>query len=336
MRGAFFTGADRLEVRDVPTPEPGPGEVRVKVEAATVCGTDVHIMAGEYFARPPVILGHEFSGRVDKLGEGVTFAKLGELVTIEPHKYCRVCKFCKTGREHICLDKRSFGSYYNGGFAQYAVVPENTVYPVPAGVTPHEAALTEVLACCIRGIERVGIRTGDTVAILGCSSVGMIFTKLARRAGAAKIIVSEPSRERREAARRYGADFAVEPAELAKTIETATGGLGADIVIECSGVPAVAEQAIATAGRGATVMVFGVAPPGKKASFEPNQLFQKELTIVGSTINPFTHYRAVEMHPTLKLGDLVTHVFPLDGINEAIDTARRGVGLKIAIEPNRK
>ena len=334
MLGAFFTGEKILEIRDIRTPEPGPGEVRIKVEAATICGTDVHILAGEYSARPPVILGHEFSGRVEKLGEGVTSATIGDLVTIEPHKYCRVCKFCKTGREHLCVDKRSYGSYYNGGFAQYAVVPENTVYPVPAGVTAREAALTEVLACCIRGADRIDVRTGDIVAILGCSSVGMLFVKLARRSGAAKIVVSEPSEERRRAALGYGADFAVEPGALKETLERETEGLGPDAIIECSGLPAVTEQAIAMAGRGSRIMIFGVAPPGKKASFEPNQVFQKELTILGSTINPFTHYRAVAMLPVLKLADLVTHVFPLEKINEALDLAKRGVGLKIAIEPN--
>lgn len=334
MLGAFYTGEKLLEIREVPTPEPGPGEIRIKVDTATICGTDVHIVAGEYFSRPPVILGHEFSGVVDKTGEGVTAAKVGDLVTVEPHKYCRVCKFCKTGREHLCVDKRAYGSYYNGGFAQYAVLPENTVYPVPAGVTPREAALAEVLACCIRGVDRSQIRTGDVVAILGCSSVGMIFTKLARRAGAAKIIVSEPSEERRQAALRYGADFAVDPRELKALLDRETSGLGPDTVIECSGVPAVAEQAVEMAGRGGNVVIFGVAPPGKKVAFEPNQVFLKELAIIGSTINPFTHYRAVAMLPTLQLADLVTHVFPLDRINEAIETARSGQGLKIAIEPN--
>ncbi len=335
MLGAFYTGEKLLDIREVPTPEPGPGEVQIKVECATICGTDVHIVAGEYFSRPPVILGHEFSGTISKLGDGVTAARLGDLVTVEPHKYCRVCKFCKTGREHLCLDKRAYGSYYNGGFAQYVVVPENTVYPVPAGVQPHEAALTEVLACCIRGIDRSGIRQGDIVAILGCSSVGMLFVKLARRAGAAQIVVSEPSQERRDASLAFGADRAVHPKDLADTLKDLTDGLGPDVVIECSGVPSVTEQAIEMAGRGANVVVFGVAPPGKKVSIEPNQIFLKELTILGSTINPFTHYRAVQMLPTLGIGDLVTHRFPLAEANEALDLATRGIGFKIAIEPNR-
>lgn len=334
MLGAFYTGEKLLEVREVPTPEPGPGEVRVKIDCATICGTDVHIVAGEYFSKPPVILGHEFSGRVEKLGEGATAAKLGDLVTIEPHKYCRVCKFCKTGREHLCVDKRAYGSYYNGGFAQYAVIPENTVYPVPEGVTPREAALTEVLSCCIRGLDRSQIRTGDLVAILGCSSVGMLFTKLARRAGAAVIVVSEPNDERRAACLGYGADVAVHPKDLTETLNRLTDGLGADVIVECSGVPAVTEQAIGMAGKGAKVLVFGVAPPGKTIALEPNHIFRNELTIMGSNINPFTHYRAVQMLRTLDLGSLITHTFPLAEINHAIDLATRGVGFKIAIEPN--
>ena len=337
MRGAFFTGAKELEIREVATPEPGPGEIRIKVDSGMICGTDLHILAGEYFAKPPVIICHEFSGYVDKIGAGVANpVKIGDLVTIEPHRYCRVCKFCKTGREHLCLDKRSYGSYYPGGFAEYCVLPENTVYPVPAGVSAREAALAEVLSCCIRGIDRSGVRTGDTVVIMGCSSVGMIFIKLTRRNGAAKIIVSEPSGERREAALKYGADFAVAPREVKALVDRETDGLGADVAIECSGVPVVGEQAVELAGRGASILIFGVAPPGKKIAVEPNKIFMKELSILGSTINPYTHYRAVEMLPSLKIGDLVTHVFPLDKANEAIETARKGIGLKICVEPNAK
>lgn len=334
MLGAFYTGAPLLEIREVPDPIPGPGEVRIRVEAATVCGTDVHIVGGDYFSRPPVILGHEFAGRIDMTGEGVAGDWEGRLVTVEPHKYCRNCKFCKTGREHLCVDKRAYGSYYDGGFAQYAVVPENTVYPVAAGVGAREAALAEVLGCCIRGVDRSGVVSGDVVAVLGCSSVGMIFLKLARRAGAAKIIVSEPEAERREAALAYGADAAVEPERLGETLDRETAGLGADVVFECSGAPAATEQAVAIAGKGGRVVVFGVAPPGKTVTVEPNELFRKELSILGSTINPFTHYRAVEMLPVLGLGDLVTHAFPLARVNEAIETVRRGEGFKIAIEPN--
>ncbi|MDR1534948.1 MAG: alcohol dehydrogenase catalytic domain-containing protein [Planctomycetota bacterium] len=334
MRGAFYTGEKLLEIRETPTPEPGPGQILIKVDIACVCGTDLHIVAGEYFSRPPVIIGHEFAGVVAGLGEGATAAKVGDLVTVEPHQYCRVCKFCKTGREHLCLDKRGYGTYYNGGFAEYAAVAENTVYPAPAGIGAREAALAEVLGCCIRGVDRSGMRIGDTVAVLGCSSVGMIFTKLARRAGAARIIVSEPNGERRRAALGYGADLAVDPGLLKETLDRETGGLGPDVVIECSGVPAAAGQAVALAGRGARVVLFGVAPPGETVSIEPNGIFMKELAIVGSTINPFTHYRAVEMLPSLGLGDLITHVFPLARINEAMEAARRGAGLKIAIEPN--
>ncbi len=335
MMGAFYTGVKELELREVPTPEPGPGEVRIKVEYATICGTDVHIVAGEYFSRPPVILGHEFSGRVEKLGAGVASVKVGDLVTVEPHKYCRVCKYCKTGREHLCIDKQAYGSYYNGGFAQYAVVPENTAYPVPDSVTPREAALAEVLGCCIHGLDQVAVRQGDVVAILGCSSVGMLFIKLARRAGAAQIIVSEPNEERRGASAGYGADVAVHPLDLQDALDAATDGLGPDVVIECSGVPAATEQAIAIAGKGANILVFGVAPPGRTIAVEPNHLFKKELSLFASNINPFTHYRAVQMLPTLDIGSLVTHIFPLAKINDALDLATRGIGFKIAIEPNR-
>lgn len=334
MLGAYYTGKPELELREIPIPDPKAGEVLVKVDTATVCGTDVHIVSGEYFSRPPVILGHEFSGTVAAVGKGVSRVKPGQLVTVEPHEYCRSCRYCRSGKEHLCTEKHAFGSYYDGGFAQYAALPEYTLYPVPEGVSPEEAALAEVTGCCIHGVDRSQIKSGDVAVVLGGSAVGIIFAKLLKRAGAASVIVSEPNPERREAALRFGADSAYAPEELQQAVMELTGGHGADVVVECTGIPPVLGQGIGLACKGGVIVVFGVAPPGKTVPLEPNLIFQKELTILGSNINPYTHRRAVEMLGVLELRELITHTFPLSGINEAISSLRNGIGLKIAVKPN--
>lgn len=334
MRGAFYTGSPLLEVRDSYLPKLEKGEILVKVDTAAICGTDVHIVAGEYFSRPPVILGHEFSGYVEELGAGVSEDLKGQLVTIEPHEYCHTCHYCRNGKEHLCLEKHAFGSYYNGGFAEYAIVPAYTAYKVPPEVSAEEAALCEVTGCCIHGVDRALVVSGDFAVVLGGSAVGLIFVRLLKMTGAGCIVVSEPNQQRRELAQKFGADYSVSPEQLKEMIEEKTNGLGADIVIESSGTTKAAEQGIEILGKGGRLVIFGVAVPGRIMQVEQNLLFQKELSIIGSNINPYTHGRALRLMPQLKLSELITHRYALQDVNEAINTAREGRGLKVVIKPH--
>lgn len=336
MKKAIYDGTAELKLTEVEKPLPRKGEVLIKVDSCTICGTDVHILDGNQPADTGVTLGHEFSGYVDAVGEGVHACKVGDLVTVEPHIFCGVCKFCRVGKQHLCLNKIAFGVHRDGGFGQYAVIPQEAVYVVPEGITPEQAALCEPISCCIHGLDRVKINSGDEVVLFGGGVISLILIRLCRLAGAAKIIVSEPIEARRKAALENGADYAIDPGkeDIHKKIAELTDGLGPDVVIEASGNPGAAKSAVKVAGRCGRIMFFGIVPPGVEIGISPNEIFRRELTIVGSVINPYTHYRAVQVVKLIDAGSLITHRYPLSQINEAIDAARHSVGLKICIKPN--
>jgi 2-desacetyl-2-hydroxyethyl bacteriochlorophyllide A dehydrogenase len=336
MKAAIFDGTEILKVQDLPIQEPKHDEVLIRIDSATICGTDIHILEKKFEAKPPVVLGHEFSGYVERVGSSVRVCEPGDLVSVEPHVYCGCCKPCRLGKPHLCLDRLAWGINLNGGFEQYATVRMDTVYKVAEGISAEEAALGEITGCCLNGIDRVNVGMGDTVAVLGGGAAGLILARLAELRGAAKIIISEPNAGRREQIKAFGYPHVVDPINenLAEIIFSATGGLGADVIIDAAGRPETAEQAVELVCHGGRVLFFGVMAPGKRISIEPNRIFARELTIVGSIRNPFTHLRVMEIMPRLRLKDIVTHRFGLDDIQEAFAAAHRGDGLKICIKPN--
>lgn len=214
MIGAYFLGDQRIETRPLALPEPGEGQVLVKVSACGVCGTDVHIFhggKGSAEVEPPVILGHEFSGRIVKIGDGVTGLEIGQLVTIDPNIYCGRCRPCRRGQKQMCHHMRAVGVNMDGGFADACLVPYAQCVPVAQDVDPELAALAEPLACCLHGIDRAGIRPGENVLVIGGGTIGQIMLQLARLAGAAKVLLSEPVEKRRALAVQLGADAAIDP-----------------------------------------------------------------------------------------------------------------------------
>jgi L-iditol 2-dehydrogenase len=336
MKAAIFDGSEKLLIGELPIQRPKSNEVLVRIDSATICGTDLHILEKKFEAKPPVVLGHEFAGIVEEIGSEVATCRSGDLVSIEPHIYCGCCKPCRLGKPHLCLDRLAWGINRNGGFEQYATVRMDMVYRVPKGVDAEQAALGEIIGCCLNGIHRAQVAVGDTVVILGGGAAGVILGRLAERRGAARVIFSEPNAGRRAHVRRFGFEHVVDPAaeELHGLVIEATNGSGADVVIDAAGRPETAESAIKLACHGGRILFFGVVAPGKKIAIEPNRIFARELTIVGSIRNPFTHFQVMEMLPTLKLDGLVTHRFALEDINAAFDAAKRGEGLKICIKPN--
>jgi 2-desacetyl-2-hydroxyethyl bacteriochlorophyllide A dehydrogenase len=336
MLAAVYNGNNKLDLIDKELRPILPNEVLIKVEAATICGTDLHIIDGKFNCKHGTVIGHEFAGIVAEIGAEVTACKVGDLVTVEPHKFCNVCKFCRNGKIQQCLSKQAYGVHIDGGFAQYAIVPQDVAYAVPAEISPEEAALVEPIGCCLHGIERVGVTAGDHVVILGAGVIGILLAKMARIHGASRIIVSEPVAHRREAILNHGATHVIDPSSedvQARVLEL-TDGLGADVVIEASGRVESAALTPKLAGRLGRILFFGIVPPGKEISVVPNEIFTKELTITGSAINPFVHHRVIQLLPSLNVRDLVTHSFPLSQIDDAIAAARQAIGLKICVKPN--
>ena len=336
MKAAIFDGTETLKLTDLPIQEPRHDEVLIRIDSATICGTDQHILEGKFWAKPPVVLGHEFSGHVERVGSSVRICAPGDLVSVEPHVYCGCCKPCRLGKPHLCLDRLAWGINLNGGFEQYATVRMDTVYRVPEGISAEEAALGEITGCCMHGIDRVQVELGDTVLILGGGAAGLILARLAELRGAARIIISEPNAGRRAQIRAFGYPDVVDPLneDLAAVVAAHTQDLGVDVVIEAAGRAETAAQAVELVCHGGRVLFFGVAAPGTMAPIEPNRVFAREITIVGSIRNPYTHHRVMEIMPRLRLKDIVTHRFSLDDIADAFAAAHHGEGLKICIKPN--
>lgn len=340
MIGAYFLGNKTIETRPLVLPEPGQGQVLVKVCACGVCGTDVHIYQGgkgSADVTPPVILGHEFSGYVVKLGSGVSGLEVGQLITVDPNIYCGQCRPCRQGQKQMCHHMKAVGVTMDGGFADYCLVPHTQCVAVPQGTDPELAALAEPLACCLHGIDRAGIRPGENVLVIGGGTIGQIMLQLARLAGAARVVLSEPVAARRELAVRLGADAAIDPIheDLNQRLSQLLSKDGADVVIECVGSPRTSGQAIDAAAGCGRVLLFGVPDPEAVLQTKMHPIFQKELTIMGSFVNPDTHSRAVALLSSgqMKLKELITHRFPVSQLEAAIQKQVSPESIKVLVKP---
>lgn len=335
MRASFFLGNKTFEVREQELPRAGVGEVVIRNMACGVCGTDVHIYHGELGSAdvtPPVVLGHEYSGVVTEVGEGVTSLRPGDHVTVDPNIYCGKCDYCRVGKKQLCEHMEAIGVTRNGGFAEYSVVPEGQAFLLSPKLPMEFGAMAEPVACCLHGIDRAEICEGDTVCIVGGGAIGLIMVQLARLAGAAKIILSEPNEKRRSVGLSLGADIAIDPA--------APGAMdgfrnAADVVIECVGnLPAV-KSAFAYAKKGANIVLFSVPKVDSKFDLPLFDVYKKELTIKGSFVNPDTHSRAVALLNAGKLNfdQIITHRFPLAQMPEAIAMQMSDQSIKVIVTP---
>ena len=340
MQGAYFLGNHRFEVREKEIGNLGPHEVLIKNMAAGVCGTDVHIYHGEEGSAavtPPVILGHEYSGVVEKIGSAVTAVKIGDHVTVDPNMYCGQCAYCRAGKKQLCTNMVAVGVNFDGGFAQYSVVPEGQCFRLNPEIPFEVGAMAEPIACCLHGIDLAEIKAGQHVLVIGGGAIGLIMAQLARLSGAASVIVSEPIAMRREIAMKIGADGVIDPINenVRERFQQLTGCEGAEVIIECVGKPIAVQQALQAAAKGAMLMLFSV--PGLKDSIELPlfDIFKKELTIRGSMVNPDTHARAVSLLNNNKLiiEPLITHFFPLKKVENAIIMQMSADSIKVLVKP---
>ena len=337
MLAAVFETDGSFDVKEISLRPLFPNEALVRVDSAMICATDVHIIAGEQPSVPPVVLGHEFAGVVEETGNEVTNVTVGDHVSVEPHKaYCGKCKFCRVGKPHMCLEKQAYGVHLNGGFAQFAILPDYALYKVPKDMPMEHAALAENIGCCLHGMDRIDMQFGDSVLILGGGFVGMVMAQLSRLRGCGALIVSEPKAERREMLLKNGADVVVDPLseDLSAIVAAHTEGLGVDVVIEAAGLLATARIAHTFAARAGKIMYYGLVPPGNTIELEPNEIFRKELTLMGSAINPNSHHQTLEIIRSLRLDGCVTHQFPLRDIAKGIEIAKKGESIKVCIRPN--
>ncbi len=339
MKAAVFYSKTDLRMEDIPKPIPRAGEVLLRVKACGICGTDVHIYHGdEGAAATPAgtVLGHEFAGIVEAVGEGVADVKVGDRVCVDPNKLCGECAYCKGGIGHFCESMIGIGTTVHGGFAEYCAVPQSQVYKIADTTTYEMAAMTEPVACCLHGIDLCEIKAGDTVAVIGGGMIGLLMLQLAKISGAGKLILIEPVTEKRSLAEKLGADLMIDPsAEDVQATLAAHGVHRIACVIECVGKVATMEQAVAIAGKKSTVMLFGLTAPADEMTIRPFEIFKKEITLKASFINPYTQKRALDLIDGRKI-DVTSMVYAketLDHLPEILASNELRAKGKVLITP---
>jgi len=298
-------------------PEPGPGEVLIKVMASGICGTDIHIFNGEYLGAYPVIPGHEFSGIIVATGNLVKRFKTGDRVAVEPNIACDNCVHCLNNRQNFCLNWQAIGVTLPGGMEQYVTVPEKAVFGI--GELPFDqGAFVEPLSCVVHGIERARLRLADHVALFGAGPIGDLIIQMIRLQGAAHITVLENNPGRAGLARELGADLVFDRVE---DLQPNTY----DLVIDATGVIPLMNRAIDFARSGGTVLLFGVPPSGKNLEMEAFKIFRKGLTLLSSFTSVRNSFQAVNLLQTgqIKVEPLISHRLPLKEMPEAIDLIER-------------
>lgn len=325
MKAARFYEKHKLIVEDIPEVSPDDNEVMIKIRYCGICGTDVHIFEGAKGSaevNPPVTLGHELSGDVVKKGIAVHNVNVGDRVSVDPNLYCGKCYFCANGKKHLCENMIGLGTAADGGFAEYVTVPEELVFPIADNVSYEAAAMTEPLSCCLHGMNCTDVKIGDNVMIIGTGNIGMIMLQLAKNAGASKIIAVEPNDKRRQKSKEMGADICINPIkDDTAAILSENGVKNIEKVIDCAGLVSTAEYAVKFAGKGATVMLFGLTAPDDAMSLKPFEVFKKELTIKGSFVNPNTFERAGRLLASgaVKVEALISDIVPLDDIQSVFE-----------------
>ncbi|TIU97746.1 MAG: iditol 2-dehydrogenase [Mesorhizobium sp.] len=341
MRAVRLEAIGGIALREVDKPAPGPEDVLVRIEACGVCGTDRHLFHGEFPCTPPVTLGHEFCGIVEAVGDAVSGIAVGDRVTGDPNIACGRCSQCRAGRVNLCSNLRAIGIHRDGGFADCVVMPQGQAFLLPGNLKPTHGAFCEPLACCLHGIDLAGIRPGGSVVVLGGGVIGLLTVQLAKLAGAATIILSTRQASRRALAEELGATATVDPSAV-DPIEAIAGkaGLvpgGVDVVLECAGVRDTVEQSMRIAKAGGTVVIVGVMPQGQKVAFEPFDVLFRELKVLGSFINPFTHRRAADLIASgaMEIDKLISRQVPLEEAPQVISNPAAPGEVKVLVVPGR-
>ncbi|MEP7188461.1 MAG: zinc-binding dehydrogenase [Roseiflexaceae bacterium] len=341
MQSLFFLGPGQLELRDVPIPEPGPGEVVVKVAAALTCGTDLKgYLRGHRLFVPPMPFGHEFAGVISAVGAGVAGWRAGDAVTAANSAPCNACFYCRRGRQQLCeqLDSR----FNWGAFAEYIRVPAHIVaqnmHRVPVGLPFAQAALIEPLACALHGVRDAEIQLGDTVAIIGAGAQGLMQVQLARASGAARVIVVGRAHGRLERAHRLGAHMTISTLDddPITRVRDLTGGRGADVTIESAGSAATWQLAQALTRPGGTALMFSGLPGGTDVPFDATRLHYGEVTIKGCFHHtPRLVEQALDLLATgvIDGGALIDGQIGLAQLEDGLQRMNRSEAIKLAVTP---
>lgn len=324
MKAAHILQPNSATFTSAPEPAVGDDDVLIRVHSAGICGTDIHILKGEYEARYPLIPGHEFSGDVAAVGRSVTHFHVGDRVTADPNIPCNRCYFCQRNEPNQCRDLRAVGVTRNGAFAEYVAVPEGNVFSI-ADIPYPAAAMIEPLACVVWGLKQVEVQPGDSVVIFGAGPMGCLLAQAVRRAGAARIVAVDLEAWRLGLAEQLGATETLPGDENVAQRLMQLEPFGFDVVVDATGIPAVIQNLFAYAKPRGKVWIFGVAPVGAQVSFIPYDVFRKDLKVVGSfAVNrTFPQSIALIQSGAVQVEPLISHQLPLEDFCQGLELAQR-------------
>ncbi|KAA0931591.1 zinc-dependent alcohol dehydrogenase family protein [Streptomyces apricus] len=329
MKAAVIESVGKAVVAEVPDPTPGPREVVVEVAACGLCGTDLHILQGEFAPELPIVPGHEFAGEVVGVGRQVTELSVGDQVAVDPSLYCYECRYCRDGHNNMCERWAAIGVTTAGGAAQYAVAPVANCVKLPEHVRTQDAALIEPLSCAVRGYDVLNSRLGAHVLIYGSGTMGLMMLELAKRTGAASVDMVDINPQRLTTARQLGVSASATSADELDRPQ------GWELVIDATGNAAAIQDGLERVAKAGTFLQFGVADYATRVSIDPYRIYNQEITITGSMAVLHSFERAAELFST---GVLDPNVFisdrlPLDQYPQALEQFAKGIGRKTVVVP---
>jgi len=343
MKAVRLLGPNDFKTQEIAKPEISDDEILLKMKSTAICGTDMRILTGKKTrgVRYPSTIGHEICGIIDQVGKNVQGYTAGEKVAVANVIPCHSCAMCLSGHENACMNRKALAYEFDGGFAEYVLIPKicidsQNIVKLPDSVSFEEGSLIEPLACCLHGIKNTCIKMNDVVLIEGAGPIGLMHLQLAKLAGARKVIVSEPNEFRRGKAEKLGADLLVDPTkeDLKEVIMKETNKLGADAIILAIGVPPIVNQAFQLCKRNGYVCLFAGFAEKSTVTIDPNLIHYNEIKVTGSTAYTRQDYReAAELvkNGKINMKEIVTHKFSLDQFQEAYETCKSGSGLKVCI-----
>lgn len=329
MKAAVIESVGRAVVTEVPDPTPGPRDVVVEVAACGICGTDLHILQGEFAPKLPIVPGHEFAGQVVGIGSQVTEVAVGDQVAVDPSLYCYECRFCRDGHNNMCERWAAIGVTTAGGAAQYAVAPVANCVKLPEHVRPQDAALIEPLSCAVRGYDILNSRLGAHVLIYGSGTMGLMMLELAKRTGAASVDMVDINPARLETAKLLGVSGSAADADELDRPQ------GWEIVIDATGNAAAIQDGLGRVAKAGTYLQFGVADYATRVTIDPYRIYNQEITITGSMAVLHSYERAAELfaggllNPDVFISDRIA----LENYPQALEQFAAGVGRKIVVTP---
>lgn len=337
MRSGVLIEPRKIEVRQIPVPLPGAGEVLVRIKTALTCGTDLKtFLRGHPLIPLPSPLGHEFSGIVAETGRDVAHFRPGDEVMAVHSAPCLSCRYCVRGFHNLC--EHIMETKVLGAFAEYILLPQHIVqqnlFLKPYGISFDTAAFLEPLSCVVHGMRGLMFRQDETALVIGAGAIGLLHLLALKQKGV-RVIVTGLEQERLHIARTVGADAVAGPEGITSAVNSFTGGTGVDYVFECTGQPMVWEAAVQYVRRGGTVVLFGGCPPGTTVTYDTTRLHYDEITVRG-----VFHYTPADVKTAAEflarlpsVSQLISGRFALDNLAEAFERLSRGEGIKYAITP---